>query len=146
MCAAQLRVEYRMGLGARVYASQEWAAEDFKRESKRRWPGGEGVTRVLAKLRLPNGERQAIINDRKAGNALRVIDNWYPGADTSRPIAVEPYGASSHEARSYRRTTGSIYELLRRVAAGESARFTREERLFYAAVCIRGGVFGASSD
>lgn len=142
----KLRLEYLMGIGSRVYASQEWASTDVAQESVRRWPGGRGITRVLAKLRLPSGERQAIINDRKAGNALRTIDTWYPGAARNRPISIEPYGASSHEGRAHRATNGSLYQIMQRVAVDNAGTLTQEEMLFYAAVCIRGGVFGAAGD
>jgi len=138
----QVRAEYKLGEGARVYASQEWAAEDIKRESKSRWKGGEGVTRILAKLRLPSGERQAIINDRKAGNVIRTIDDWYLGATPGAAIAVEPYGANSHRGEAFRSKQGSFYDLLGIVAAGKAASLTVNDRLYYAAMCIRGGVFG----
>ncbi|WP_157270428.1 type I-F CRISPR-associated protein Cas7f/Csy3 [Azohydromonas aeria] len=141
-----LQARYRLGLGARVYPSQEWPSEDQKRASQRRWPGGEGVTRMLAKLRRPDGGLQAIINDRKAGNTLRQIDTWYPDARRNKPIAVEPYGANSHEARAYRRTTGSMKEIIERLARGGTQALSREERMFYAACCIRGGVFGGSDE
>jgi CRISPR-associated protein Csy3 len=142
----RLQARYLLGLGARVYPSQEWPSEDQKRASQRRWPGGEGVTRMLAKLRLPDGGHQAIINDRKAGNALRQIDTWYPDAKPNRPIAVEPYGANSHEARAYRRTTGSMKEIIERLAKNGSPALSREDRLFYTALCIRGGVFGGADE
>jgi CRISPR-associated protein Csy3 len=142
----RLTAKYLLGLGARVYPSQEWPSEDQKRASQRRWPGGEGVTRMLAKLRLPDGGLQAIINDRKAGNALRQIDTWYPDAKRNRPIAVEPYGANSHEARAYRRTVGSMKEIIERLARNGSQALSREDRMFYTALCIRGGVFGGADE
>ncbi len=136
-----LRVEavLQMGPGARVYPSQEWASEHVKKESKVRWPGGEGVTRVLAKLPNAANAGQALINDRKVGNQLRSIDTWH-GVDNVGPIPVEPYGASSHKTEALRKTTTSAFSLLAAVADGRT--LTPDEGLFYAATCIRGGVFG----
>lgn len=138
----RVRVDLVMGLGARVYPSQEWSSKTHAEESKQRWDNEKGVTRVLAKHKLADGSTQAIVNDRKVGNALRVIDTWYPEGDESRPIAVEPFGASAHEARAFRPTTpASFFSLVEKVAAAEA--LTPQERLYYVAVCIRGGVFGA---
>jgi CRISPR-associated protein Csy3 len=136
-----LRIEgvLHMGLGARVHPSQEWASKHAKDESKNRWPDGSGVTRVLAKLPLADGARQAIINDRKAGNRLRAIDTWH-GVAGLGAIAVEPYGASSHDARVSRGGANSMFSLLAKVARG--ATLTADESAYYLASGIRGGVFG----
>jgi CRISPR-associated protein Csy3 len=128
-----------MGLGARVYPSQEWASKNYKEESKLRWPGGEGVTRILAKLSRKDGTKQAIINDRKMGNRLRAIDTWHGEAGVGA-IAVEPYGANSHHADAFRKNKNSAFELFKAVSEGRA--LSAEEGLFYLAICVRGGVFG----
>jgi CRISPR-associated protein Csy3 len=141
----EVRADLLVGEGARVYPSQEWSSADSKGESKRRWPGGEGVTRVLAKTRLPDGSWQGFVNARKAGNALRVIDTWYPGATPDRPIAIEPYGANSHAGEARRKGLGeNLFDIAAK--AGRKEELKREERLFYLAACIRGGVFGAAGE
>jgi CRISPR-associated protein Csy3 len=139
--APALRIEavLQMGPGARVYPSQEWASAHAKEESKRRWPGGDGITRVLAKLPLPDGAYQAIINDRKAGNRLRRVDTWH-GRHGIGAIAVEPYGANAHAALVLRGTGNSAFDLYRKVANDEV--LSDDEGLYYLAVCIRGGVYG----
>jgi len=137
----QVRADITMGVGARVYPSQEWASAEAQRKSKERWPGGEGVTRILAKVKTPEGYTQAIINDRKVGNALRVIDTWYPGATPDAPIAVEPYGGNSHQSIAFRTKSGdSMFGIVSQLAAGKAA-ISQEQRMFYLATCIRGGVF-----
>lgn len=136
-----VRADVLMGQGARVYPSQEWASAEAQRKSKERWPGGEGVTRMLAKIKTPDGQAQAIINDRKVGNALRVIDTWYPDAKQDTPIAVEPYGANSHQGVALRtKSTDSMFGIIGQLAEGKKP-ITPEQRMFYLAACIRGGVF-----
>ena len=140
-----ISVELTMAPGARVYPSQEWSSEDQKRVSKGRWPGGEGVTRTLAKRRLPSGSYQAVINDRKVGNALRVIDTWYPDAVASSPIAVEVFGSSSHTGLVHRpNDKSSFFGILQKVVNEDA--LTPEEQLYYIALCIRGGVLGVKSE
>lgn len=134
-----IRAELLMGAGVRVYPSQEWPSDHAKEESKRKWSGGEGITRVLAK-HVHNGVAQAIVNDRKASNALRTIDTWY-SPDAERAIAVEPYGANSHQSVALRTSNDlHIFGIIRKVANG--AELTQAQRLFYIASVIRGGVYG----
>lgn len=140
-----LRADIVLGLGARVYPSQEWASTEMQKASVENWKGGKGVTRTLAKLKAPDGRTQAIMNDRKIGNALRVIDTWYPKASPNCPIAVEPYGANSHQSVAYRGgASDSVFGAVGMIAKGE--KLNREQRLFYMATCIRGGVFGGAED
>lgn len=135
-----IEAKLHMGLGARVYPSQEWASEDAKKASKLRWPGGEGVTRILAKLPL-DGESHAIINDRKAGNALRIVDTWYAQGTPGTPIAVEPYGANSHQNAVFRGTKkDSIFDIVALIC--DDKPLTENQMLFYVASCVRGGVYG----
>ena len=141
------RIEARllMGENARVYPSQEWASESEKAQSKKDWNSdgsgkSNGVTRVLAKIRNAKGELQAIINDRKAGNALRVIDTWYAEAGAA-PIAAEIYGANSHAGLAHRSDSmKSFFGMLNKVVS--QVEMTAEETMFYLAICIRGGVLG----
>lgn len=140
-----VEAQLQMGLGARVYPSQEWASEEHKNQSKVRWPGGEGVTRILAKLNNGAGQMQAIINDRKVGNALRAIDTWYAGeAAAANPIAVEVYGGNSHKGVAYRKADDSMFSILKKIASG--AELTEAQILFYLAMNVRGGVFGVGKE
>lgn len=133
-----------MGEGARVYPSQEWASETQKAAAKKDWDDGSGkssgVTRVLAKVLNRNGDKQAIINDRKAGNALRVVDTWYAEAGAAA-IAAEVYGANSHQGLALRSDGNSFFKALAAVADGKQ--LSADDTKFYLAVCIRGGVFGS---
>jgi CRISPR-associated protein Csy3 len=129
-----------MGIGARVYPSQEWASDDAVKASKIRWPGGKGITRIRAKLAV-DGKSHAIINDRKAGNALRVVDTWYSKGTPGTPIAVEPYGANAHQGRVFRGAKeDSIFGMVEAVCSGKP--LTENQMLFYVASCVRGGVYG----
>lgn len=135
-----IRADLTMGIGARVYPSQEWASSQMKKASIENWPGGKGVTRVLAKIRTREGALHAIINDRKIGNALRNIDTWYPSATPNTPIAIEPFGANAHMNKAYRTASAdSVFGIVNSIV--EKRALTPEQRKFYTAVCIRGGVF-----
>lgn len=139
----RVKGEFLMGEGARVYPSQEWPSESEKARAKREWgEKSEGKARILAKIKNKEGMLQAIINDRKAGNALRVVDTWYEGGESEAPaIAAEIYGASSHQGRALRKSTDkSFFGALAKVVGGEP--LTRTETLYYLAVCVRGGVLG----
>lgn len=130
---------FAMGLGARVYPSQEWASELMKAQSKKTWNSEKGVTRILAKL-FKNGQPQAILNDRKVGNAIRTIDTWYDADAKGTPIAVEAFGGNSHQGVAFR-TDGSksMFGLVKSVH--EEQFLTDEQLSFYAAATIRGGVY-----
>lgn len=132
----------RMGPGARVYPSQEWASFEAKERSKKRWPDSvHGVSRFLAKLPADDGKSQAIITDRKMGNRIRVIDDWHGNAELGA-IAVELFGANSHAAAALRTDAQkSFFGIADRILNNEPV--TPEQKLFYFAACIRGGVFGA---
>lgn len=136
---------FHVGPSARVYPSQEWPSAHAKDESKVKWPGGEGITRVLAKLEF-NGQNQAIINDRKIGNALRTVDTWYSAEPNATPIAVEPYGGNSHKGVALRTSSNlSIFGISNKLH-GDVASLSRSERLYYLASVIRGGVYGAKDE
>lgn len=136
---------FHIGPSARVYPSQEWPSAHAQSESKKKWPGGKGITRVLAKLEF-NGENHAIINDRKVGNALRTVDTWYSNEPLVVPIAVEPYGGNSHKSVALRNSSDlSVFGILNKLHA-DVASLTRNERLYYLASVLRGGVYGSKSE
>ncbi len=89
---------------------------------------------------------QAALRDQKVWNALRTIDTWYDRA-ASKPIPVEPLGASLEDQLFYRQYNNgkgnSMFDYLRRL--DEIARGSDEER-FTIACLIRGGVFSSDSD
>lgn len=86
---------------------------------------------------------QAAIRDAKVGNALRTIDDWYPGFEEfKRIIAIEPMGANLTEGFLFR--TGedaSAFSLMKRVHLIEP---TSDQGLFLLGCLIRGGVFSGS--
>lgn len=144
----RLEGRFVMGECARVYPSQEWASEPVKKASKKDWggDGSSGVTRILAKVLNSNGDLQAIINDRKAGNALRVVDTWYSSEGNAAPIAAEVFGANSHQGVALRtgKNASSFFDILGKVVARQP--LTPEETLYYLSVCIRGGVLGGKEE
>lgn len=132
---------FEMGEGTRAFPSQEWQSETQQSKSKEEWGGkkSSGVTRVYAKIPSRNGAPVPIINDRKVGNALRTIDTWYALGQESDPIAVEIYGANAHKGESFRSANG-FFSVQKKVARGDALSF--DEKAYYIALCIRGGVLG----
>lgn len=89
---------------------------------------------------------QAAMRDQKIWNALRTIDTWY-ALDATKPIPVEPLGASLEDQvfyREYKNGKGnSMFDYLRKLDEVMSG--SNEER-FTIACLIRGGVFSSDSD
>lgn len=112
-------------------------------EGQRVWPSQEMV------MNIPKGEKsrhlfsldgQAAMHCEKIGNALRTIDDWYPGFEnTQTPIAIEAYGSVTQRGIAYR-SSKNFQKLLLNWLNNKS--ITDEEKHFVVAMLIRGGVFG----
>lgn len=85
----------------------------------------------------------AAIHSQKIGNALRTIDTWYPDAEETGPIAVEPYGSVTTQGKAYRQPKAKtdFYSLLDGWMLKDK-KPDLEQQHFVMAVLIRGGVFG----
>lgn len=135
-----------MGPGAEVYPSQE-----FSSDSTVSVVGGEKPTKILSKIQDTQGRYVATIHARKIGNAIRTIDTWH-GVEGVGPIAVEMFGANTHQAVAHRLGKGltdkDFYTLFQDVEAlGKEiiAGGVSGNHHFVAACLIRGGVFGFGS-
>jgi CRISPR-associated protein Csy3 len=135
----------RMGRGATVYPSQELSSEATEEAGDKDRARQGDLSRVLSKNRNVRGEPVATIHARKVGNALRTIDTWH-GASGVGAIAVEPFGANTHQSVAHRIHDNDFYTLL-----GNPKRL--KERLeeepdingdhhFVAGCLLRGGVYG----
>lgn len=122
-----------IGYGQEVYPSQELILDTGSKKSK-----------VLYRVSDRKGsEDNAGMHSQKVSNAIRTIDDWYPGAEF--PIAVEPYGAVTTLGTAFRQPKDKMdfYSLFDNwVLNGETPDVNQQH--YVMGVLIRGGVFGAS--
>ncbi|WLF83388.1 type I-F CRISPR-associated protein Csy3 [Moraxella sp. ZY210820] len=133
----------KVGLGQRVFPSQEMREKDKDNKSK-----------FLYQIKTPNG-LCAGLHSEKIGNAIRTIDTWYnfPQADdlfekTVKPaIAIEPYGSVPTQGQAYRRNAseGDLYSLMANWLS-DDGNISTEQKHFVVANLIRGGVFGGKDE
>ncbi|MFC4298128.1 type I-F CRISPR-associated protein Csy3 [Castellaniella hirudinis] len=120
----------RLGAGQEVFPSQELVLE--------RGRGDKSKT-------LYDVDGAAAIHSQKLGNAIRTIDDWYNGADTLGPIAVEPYGSVTTQGTAYRqpkvKPSLDFYNLFDDWVLKDKTPDI-EQQHFVMAVLVRGGVFG----
>lgn len=130
-----------MGTAAEVYPSQEFSSDGTERTS----PKNE---KILSKIRFTDGRLVATIHARKIGNAIRSIDTWH-GVEGVGAIAIEPFGANTHQSQAYRAYDGKdLYSALKdpeRLEATLQATGLSGTHHFVAACLIRGGVYGFAS-
>lgn len=135
----------RMGEGAEVYPSQEFASAST--EKVIRGAEADKVAKVLSKQRGTDGTMVATMHARKIGNAIRTIDTWH-GNDGVGQIAVEVYGANTHQNEAHRVSGNDLYtylrqpDLLNESLANEGVTGVHH---YVVACLIRGGVFGFAS-
>ncbi|WP_397473638.1 type I-F CRISPR-associated protein Csy3 [Pusillimonas sp.] len=118
----------RIGGGQEVFPSQELILER----------GRGDKSKTLYKV----GD-VAAIHSQKLGNAIRTVDDWYPGAADLGPIAVEPYGSVTTQGKAYRqpKEKQDFYNLLDGWLLKDKVPAV-EQQHFVMAVLVRGGVFG----
>ena len=124
----QVTAYVRVGAGQEVFPSQELILE--------RGRGDKSKT-------LYHVNDVAAMHSQKIGNALRTVDNWYPGAEENGPIAVEPYGSVTTQGKAWRqpREKQDFYNLLDGWIIKDKVP-PIEQQHFIMATLIRGGVFG----
>jgi CRISPR-associated protein Csy3 len=147
-----LRVRAILDLGVagsvEVYGSQNYEPDTGRSSGK-----GD-LSRSLYKLAISTLQQdmegvrivgQAAFRDAKIWNALRTMDNWYPGySDADMPIPVEPQGASLSMMRFLRAKENkkfSAFELFKRLNQIDPDSM---EGMYCIASLMRGGVFGDS--
>ncbi|MBK6998477.1 MAG: type I-F CRISPR-associated protein Csy3 [Rhodoferax sp.] len=118
----------RIGAGQEVFPSQELILDKGKSTKSKTLYSVNGI---------------AGMHSQKVGNALRSIDNWYPGAEDDGPIPVEPYGSVTAQGKAYRKPADKVdfYSLLDNWLLKDKIPPT-EQQHFVMATFIRGGVFG----
>lgn len=130
-----------MGAGAEVYPSQEFPSKETEKVVKGK--DAEKVAKVLSKQITTSGDWLATIHSQKIGNALRTIDTWH-GNDSVGAIAVEPYGANTHQGAVYRAKGNDLYTFLKKpeVLLGELQEAVTGTHHFVIGCLVRGGVYG----
>lgn len=123
----------RLGTGQEVFPSQELVLDDNSKNKK---------SKILYQV-----DGIAALHSQKVGNALRTIDDWYPGAEELGPIAVEPYGSVTSRGKAYRQPKQKMdfYTLLDNwIVKGTIPAL--EQQHYVMATLIRGGVFGEKGE
>lgn len=122
----------RLGAGQEVFPSQELILDRSRGDKSKTLYDVNGI---------------AGIHSQKIGNALRTIDTWYPQAEKSGPIAVEPYGSVTTQGKAWRQPKDKVdfYNLLDNWVLKGKAPANPDDQHFVIAVLIRGGVFGEAN-
>ena len=124
----QVEAFARVGVGQEIFPSQELILGRGRGDKSKTLYQVGGV---------------AAMHSQKLGNAIRTVDDWYPGADDLGPIAVEPYGSVTTQGKAYRqpKEKQDFYNLLDGWLLKDKVP-PIEQQHFVMAVLIRGGVFG----
>ncbi|MDH5231663.1 MAG: type I-F CRISPR-associated protein Csy3 [Gammaproteobacteria bacterium] len=138
-----VKAQVTIGQGQEVYPSQEFVESRSSQKSK-----------VLFTIEQ-GGKSVAGMHSQKIGNALRTIDQWYPGSDGSRPLAVDPFTVDKRRGETVRlpdRERSDFYSLLKNIdelnasmSATDSAEKLSGDVHYFMANLIRGGVFSGES-
>jgi len=126
----------RVGLGQEVFPSQEFIQEPKGGKQK----GNKSKT-------LYHVGGMAALHSQKVGNALRIIDSWYEGADKNGPIPVEAYGSVTSQGTAWRKSKNNqdFYTLFDNwILKGIEPPL--EQQYYLIAMLIRGGVFGEAAE
>ncbi len=118
----------KLGDGQQVYPSQDMNMEKSEKG------------KVLYKLNAGTDSEIAAMHSQKIGNAIRTIDNWHSQAESSGPIAVEPYGSVTVRGQAFRPlNNGSFYKVLENWMNDKEP--AEDEKHYMMATLVRGGVF-----
>lgn len=158
-----LKITNRVKLvnGAEVYPSQEFIGDGGKGNGK----GAKSKVLSFIPISVSGFDRklpQASMHSQKIGNAIRTIDEWHPEAKTAGAIAVEAYGYSQGNQKSFRKSNkfktknemgNSIYAMLmalddlnKQMSNAKSISDIHEDIHYLMAMLIRGGVFSGKKE
>lgn len=142
-----------LGEGAVVYPSQEFSSSKDKDERN------QEIGKILAKRNLSDGSAQGVMHEQKIGNAIRQIDTWYDSTlGPLQPLAAEPYAPMTTMGVFFRQGKATkdgnkvehFYDILNDIEAltkqVSSTPQASDRALYFAAVTVRGGVFGEKAD
>lgn len=91
----------------------------------------------------------AAFHSQKIGNAIRTIDTWYPEFGEKEgvgPIAIDSYGPVTTISKAFRSEKKTDFYSICDTYVWDDALERDEDKHFFMAMIIRGGVFGTSSE
>lgn len=106
----EVSAKVTVGLGQEVYPSQEFVDKGARGQDKK--------SKTLFAVQVAE-QLVAAMHSQKIGNAIRTIDNWYPGASADRPLAVDPFTVDKRRACPMRlpnREKSDFYSLLKNLS------------------------------
>lgn len=128
----------KIGNGQEVYPSEELILDKPKEKKS-----GSGKSKILY-----TSNNMAAFHSQKIGNAIRTIDTWYPAYSTPEgvgPIAIDSYAAVTALSRVFRVSNGSDFYTVKNEYIWDGEPRRPEDKHFFMAMIIRGGVFSESS-
>ena len=123
----------KIGNGQEVYPSEEMVLNKPEKDK----------SKILYSV-----DGNASFHSQKIGNAIRTIDTWYPLYETKDgvgPIAIDPYGPVTTISKAFRSEKGTDFYSIKDSFIWENSVKTDDDKHFFMAMIIRGGVFGESS-
>lgn len=123
----------KIGKGQEVYPSEEMVLNKTDKDK----------SKILYCI-----DNCAAFHSQKIGNAIRTIDTWYPAFNTKDgvgPIAIEPYGPVTTISKAFRSEKNTNFYALKDAYVWEGSLNKEDDKHFFIAMIIRGGVFGESS-
>ncbi len=123
----------KIGKGQEVYPSEEMVLNKPEKDK----------SKILYSV-----DGNAAFHSQKIGNAIRTIDTWYPlygTKDGVGPIAIDPYGPVTTISKAFRSEKGTDFYSIKNSIIWENNIEAEEDKHFFMAMIIRGGVFGESS-
>ena len=132
----------RVGDGQEVFPSQELILD------KGSSTAGQKSKTLYTVGDTPDKRGPAAMHSQKIGNAIRMVDTWYPdgeGLGQLVPIAVEPYGSVTSQGKAYRqpKVNMDFYSLFDAWVLKDQVPDVAQQH-FVMANLVRGGVFGES--
>ena len=124
----------KIGNGQEVFPSEEMVLDKSKKEDK---------SKILYSA---NG--CAAFHSQKIGNAIRTIDTWYKEYDTDTgvgPIAIDSYGPVTTLSKAFRAEKMTDFYSIKDAYVWENSITDPNDKHYFMAMIIRGGVFGESS-
>lgn len=123
----------KVGKAQEVYPSEEMVLDKGKNDK----------SKILYSI-----NDNAAFHSQKIGNAIRTIDTWYPDFNTKEgvgPIAIDSYGPVTTISKAFRSAKSTdFYSIKDDYVWGEKS-VVPNDKHFFMAMIIRGGVFGESS-
>ncbi len=124
----------KIGKGQEVFPSEEMVLNKAKKEDK-------------SKI-LYSTSGCAAFHSQKIGNAIRTIDTWYKEYGTVGgvgPIAIDSYGPVTTLSRAFRSEKMADFYSIKDAYVWDKKIEKSEDKHYFMAMIIRGGVFGESS-